>query len=149
MGTFSLPGSGPFSRPAPPGLALSKMVRMPVYCQPASGVLSPAIGCKSFRHQAGSHEISISYCLSPPPSDANTPADDNVVDDSANEPKSSQLLALCHRLTLDYYSQQRHLQRIRHLCKAGHALFFRLRACAFALLGEALRACAFALFFWP
>ncbi len=32
-------------------------------------------------------------------------------------------------------------------CRAGHALFFRLCACAFALLGDALRACAFALFF--
>ncbi len=31
--------------------------------------------------------------------------------------------------------------------RAGHALFFRLHACALALLGEALRAGAFALFF--
>ncbi len=33
--------------------------------------------------------------------------------------------------------------------RAGHALFFTLRACAFALLGGALRAGAFALFFGP
>ncbi len=33
--------------------------------------------------------------------------------------------------------------------RAGHALFFTLRACAFGLLGGALRAGAFALFFGP
>ncbi len=33
--------------------------------------------------------------------------------------------------------------------RAGHALFFTLRACAFALFGGALRAGAFALFFGP
>jgi hypothetical protein len=33
--------------------------------------------------------------------------------------------------------------------RAGHTLFFTLRACAFALFGGAFRAGAFALFFGP
>ncbi len=37
----------------------------------------------------------------------------------------------------------------RDFTRAGHALFFTLRACAFALFGGALRAGAFALFFGP
>ncbi len=37
----------------------------------------------------------------------------------------------------------------RVIYRAGHALFFTLRACAFALFGGALRAGAFALFFGP
>ncbi len=35
------------------------------------------------------------------------------------------------------------------ISRAGHALFFTLRACAFALFGGALHAGAFALFFGP
>jgi hypothetical protein len=120
VGTSSLPGSGLFSRPAPSWAGMSKMAHMPVFRQPASSVLSPPIECKSFWHQAGSHEISISCRRSLPPSNANAPADDNVVDAGPNEPKSPQLLALCHRLTLDYYSQQRHLQWIRYLWSHPH-----------------------------
>jgi hypothetical protein len=109
-GTHTLPGSHPIPKPVPSWAsvvgdgvranltAVSRQDFLAVYERFADSNLRTRL---ILRHQASSHEITVSCLLSAPPFDANAPSDVRCCHHKCKCAPAAQLQALCHRLIME------------------------------------------------